>query len=59
MSDGKFPKPWQVTDKNIPWFVSNSHSTFYKWLKLKNNKLEGLKIHEWKQEDVYEWGKVI
>ena len=41
MSDGKFPKPWQVTDKNIPWFVSNSHSTFYKWLKLKNNKLEG------------------
>ena len=41
MSGGKFPKPWQVTDKNIPRFVSNSHSTFYKWLKLKNNKLEG------------------
>ena len=35
MSEGKFPKPWQVRDKIIEWFFYNSYFTFYEWLKLK------------------------
>ena len=36
MSEGKFPKPWQVADKIIEWFsFYNSYLTFYEWLKLK------------------------
>ena len=35
MSDRKFLKEWQVTDKIIEQFFSNSHSTFYEWFKLK------------------------
>ena len=36
MSGGKFPKPWQMTDKIIEWFsFYNSYFTFYEWLKLK------------------------
>ena len=36
MSERKFLKEWQVTDKIIEWiFFFNLHSTFYKWLKLK------------------------
>ena len=35
MSGGKFLKEWQVTDKITEWIFSNLHSTFYKWLKLK------------------------
>ena len=35
MSEGKFSKPWQVTDKIIEWFIYNSYLTFYEWLKLK------------------------
>ena len=33
MSGGNFLNEWQVTDKITEWIFSNSHSTFYEWLK--------------------------
>ena len=35
MSGGKFPKPWQVTDKIIEWYFYNSYFKFFEWIKLK------------------------
>ena len=50
MSEGKFPKPWQVRDKIIEWFFLQF--IFYiLWMTQTQEK-----IHKWIWGDVYDWG---
>ena len=52
MSEGKFSKPWQVTDKIIEWFILQ-FITYILWMTQTQEKITCriLKIHKWI------WGK--
>ena len=56
---GKFLKPWQVTDKIIEWIFPQFTFNFL-WVTLTQKIITHRvsKIHEWLQGDVYEQGKV-
>ena len=55
MSQGKFLKPWQVTDKIIEWIFSQFTFNIL-WVTLTQKIITQMlsKIHEWIQGDVYE-----
>ena len=59
MSQGKFLKPWQVTDKIIEWIVMQVTFNIL-WVtqtqKIIAHRLS--KIDVWIWGDVYEWGNV-
>ena len=59
MSGGKFPKPWQVTDKIIEWFFLQL--IFYIFWMTQTQEIithRVSKIHKWIWGDVYDRGKV-
>ena len=60
MSERKFLKPWQVTDKIIEWFFL-PFIFYILWMtqiqEIITHKV--FKIHKWIWGDVYEWGKVF
>ena len=59
MSQGKFLKPWQVTDKIIEWiFMQVTFNFLQVTLTQKIITHRVLKIHKWFRGDVYEQGKV-
>ena len=59
MSQGKFLKPWQVTDKIIEWiFMQVTFNFLQVTLTQKIITHRVLKIHKWFWGDVYEQGKV-
>ena len=59
MSQGKFLKPWQVTDNIIEWiFMQVTFNILQVTLTQKIITHRVLKIHKWFQGDVYEQGKV-
>ena len=59
MSEGKFFKPWQVTDKIIEWFFFTIYILHF-MNDSNSRKITGkvLKIHKGIWGDVYDWGKV-
>ena len=59
MSQGKFLKPWQVTDNIIEWiFMQVTFNILRVTLTQKIITHRLLKIHKWILGDVYEWGKI-
>ena len=60
MSQGKFLKPWQVTDKIIEWiFMQVTFNILWVTQTQKIITCRLSKIHEWIQGDVYEGGKFL
>ena len=59
MSEGKFIKPWQVTDKIIECiFMQFTLNILWVTLTQKIITRRVFKIHKWIWGDLYEWGKV-
>ena len=59
MSEGKFIKPWQVTDKIIEWiFMQFTFNILWVTVIQKIITRRVSKIHKWIWGDLYEWGKV-
>ena len=59
VSEWKFLKLWQVTDKIIEWiFMQFTFNILWVTLTQKKKTHKVSKIHEWFWGDVYEWGKV-
>ena len=56
MSEGKFPKPWQVTDKIIEWFILQFIS-YILWMTQTQEKItcRVLKIHKWIWGEIHKW----
>ena len=56
MSEGKFPKPWQVTDKIIEWFILQFIS-YILWMTQTQEKItcRVLKIHKWIWREIHKW----
>ena len=59
MSEEKFIKPWQVTDKIIEYiFMQFTFNILWVILTQKIINHTVLKTHEWRWGDLYEWGKL-
>ena len=59
VSERKFLKLWQVTDKIIEWIFHAIHiQHFMSDSNSKKITRKVSKIHEWFWGDLYEWGKV-
>ena len=61
MSEEKFSKPWQVTDKINYWvhffkFTLFNHLLMTQTQEITTHRVS--KIHKWIWGDVYDWGKV-
>ena len=59
MSEGKFSKPWQVTDKIIEWFILQFIS-YILWMTQTQEKItcRVLKIHKWYEGMCMSWAKI-
>ena len=59
MSEGKFSKPWQVTDKIIEWFILQFIS-YILWMTQTQEKItcRVLKILKWYEGMCMSWAKI-
>ena len=59
MSEGKFSKPWQVTDKIIEWFILQFIS-YILWMTQTQEKItcRVLKIHKWYEGMCMIWARI-
>ena len=57
MSEGKFPKPWQVADKIVEWFSFYNSLFNILWMTQTQEKItcRVLKIHEWIWGEIHKW----